>query len=85
MSSSGNQSQDEECPLQDQALQAKQPSLAQPRPLLISNYSGFPARELDSNETNTQTCNNLSLYTCGSTQIKFVPPLHNNGFLVQQP
>ena len=35
MSSSGSQSQEEESSLQDQALQGKQPSLAQPRPLII--------------------------------------------------
>ena len=46
MSSSESQSQEEECPLQDQALQGKQPSLAQPRPLLNSNYSGCPLMNL---------------------------------------
>ena len=75
MSSSGSQSQEEECPLQDQALQGKQPPLAQSTLLLNNNYSGLPSRELDSNETNTWTCNNPSLYTCGSNQIRFVPPL----------
>ena len=74
MSSSGSQGQEQEWPLQGQALQGKQPSLAQPRPLLISNYSGLPSRELDSNETNTRTCKNPSSYTCGSTQIRLVPP-----------
>ena len=48
---------------------------AQPRQLLNSNYSGIPSRELDSNETNTRTSNNPRLYTCGSTQIRFVSPL----------
>ena len=76
MSSSGSQSQEEECPLQGQTLQGKQPSLAQPRPRLNSN-SGLRSCELDSNETNTRTCNNPSLCTRGSTQIRFVPPLRN--------
>ena len=58
--------------------------LAQPRPRLNRN-SGLRSCELDSNETNTRTCNNPSLYTCGSTQIRFVPSLHNNGLLVHQP
>ena len=78
MSSSGSHSQEEECPLQDQALQGKQPSLVQSRLRLKSN-PGLPSRELDSNETNTRTCNNPSSYTYGSTQIRFVPPSRNNG------